>query len=102
SNAYLRGQYALTAIECTAAPESVTVRIADVGGDRSVVPAGRRYLLELRMDPPTAVTLAGPGELRRLPGPHERGPGWWADQSGFTRVRLPERLGLPATVTLRT
>ena len=65
------------------------------------VPAGRRYLLELRMDPPNAVTLAGHGELARLGDPHEGGPGWYADRRGFVRVRLPDRPGRLAT-TLRT
>ena len=43
TNAYRRGQYALTAFECDASAGGVTVRIGEPVGDRSVVPAGRRY-----------------------------------------------------------
>lgn len=102
SNAYRRGQYPLTALECAAGPGAVTGRIAEAGSDRSVVPAGRRFLLELRMDLPQIVTAAGYGELRRLAGAPEGRAGWWRDARGFTGVRLPDSLRLPVTVTLRT
>ena len=63
----------------------------------SVVPAGRHYLLQLRVEAPTAVSVDGHGELPRRTGPG--GAGWWVDDAGFTRVRLPDR---PAgTVTVR-
>src|SRR5262249_24531533 len=90
TNAYLSGGFALTAFECATAPGTVTVRIGETSGDRSFVPAGRRYQLEVRMDPPNAASLAGHGELARLHGPHESRPGWWADRRGFVRVRLPD------------
>jgi alpha-glucosidase (family GH31 glycosyl hydrolase) len=103
TNAYRRGQYALTAFECAAEPGTVTVRIGDAAGDRSAVPAGRRYLLELRTDPPEAVTVAGHGDLRRLAGPDHGRAGWWDDGRGFVGVRLPDQPPPRAvTVTLRT
>ena len=64
------------------------------------MPAGRRYLLRLRVDRPAAVTVEGRGELPRTPGPARRGPGWWVDGEGFTLVRLPDQPA--ATVTVRT
>jgi alpha-glucosidase (family GH31 glycosyl hydrolase) len=102
TNAYRRGHYALTAFECATAPGAVTVRIADAGGDRSVVPAARRYQLRLRMDSPRAVTVAGHGELARLAGADQTGAGWWPDARGFVDVRLPDRDALPLAVTLTT
>ena len=101
TNAYQRGQYALTAFECTARPGEVTVRIGEAVGDRSAVPAARRYRLEIRMDLPAAVSVAGHGALARLAG-EGGGAGWWTDDRGFTVVRLPDGLPSPMTVTLRT
>jgi alpha-glucosidase len=102
TNAYRRGQYALTAFECATGPGAVTVRIGEARGDRSVVPAGRRYLLEVRMDLPHAVSVAGRGELPRLAGRDQSGAGWWADARGFTGVRLPDQSAPPLTVTFRS
>jgi len=100
SNAYRQGRYALTPLECTAGSDRVTVRIGDPVGDRSVVPAGRRYLLRLRVDRPTSVTVDDHGELPRRAGPGPAGAGWWVDGEGFALVRLPDRPA--ATVTIRT
>jgi hypothetical protein len=72
-----------------------------VVGDRSVVPTGRRYRLELRMDLPAPVSVAGHGVLPRLAG-EGGGAGWWTDDLGFTVVRLPDGLTPPIAVTLRT
>lgn len=102
TNAYRRGHYALTAFECATGPGAVTVRIGDAHGDRSVVPAGRRYLLELRIDPPRTITVDGHGELPRRAGPDQTGAGWWVDGRGFISVRLPDRPAPPLTVVLRT
>ena len=102
TNAYRRGLYAVTAFECATDPGAVTVRIGDPVGDRSVVPAGRRYVLHLRMDPPRAVTVSGRGDLPRLAGPDQPGAGWWVDGRGFVGVRLPDPPALPLGVTLRT
>jgi alpha-glucosidase (family GH31 glycosyl hydrolase) len=102
SNAYRRGQYALTAFECATDPGGLTVRIGEPVGEPSVVPAGRRYRLELRADLPRTVTVAGHGELSRLTGPDQGIPGFWLDTRGFIGVRLPEPLAAPATVILRT
>ena len=102
TNAYRRGQYALTAFECATGPGAVTVRIGETVGDRSVVPDGRRYLLELRMDAPRTVTVAGYGKLPQLTGPGQVGAGWWADARGCIGIRPPDPLTLPVTVTLRT
>ena len=90
SNAYQRGVYALTAIECAAEPHRVTVRIDAPRGDRSVVPAGRRYLLRLRLPPPAAVTVEGSGELAGT-GRDAGVPGWWMDDAGFLYIRPPVR-----------
>jgi hypothetical protein len=78
----------------------VTVRIGDPVGDRSVVPAGRRYLLRLRVDRPTSVGVDGQGDLPRHAGPGPAEAGWWLDDEGFTLVRLLDRP--VATVTVRT
>jgi hypothetical protein len=64
------------------------------------VPAGRRYMLRLRMDRPVSVTVEGRGELPRHAGPDAAGAGWWIDGEGFTLVRLPDQP--TATVTVRT
>jgi hypothetical protein len=101
SNAYRRGQYALTAFECGTDGAAVTVRIGASVGDRSVVPARRRYRLELWMDPPARVTVDGLGNLPRRAGPDEGGAGWWVDSRGFVGVRFPDLPGAPVTVTLR-
>ncbi len=99
---YRRGRYALTVFECATGPGGVTVRIGEPTGDRSVVPGRRRYLLELWSGPrPSAVSVAGHGELPRRAGPDADGPGWWVDARGFTAVRLPARPG-PVAVSIRT
>jgi hypothetical protein len=101
TSAYRRGQYAVTTFEGANGPGGLTVRIGETQGDRSIVPDGRRYRLQLRMQPPTTVTVTGHGDLSRIAGPHDRGPGWWADE-GFIGVRLPEVLAPSVIVTLRT
>jgi hypothetical protein len=99
SNAYREGRHALTPVECAAEPGRVTVRIGEPVGDRSIVPAARRYLLRLRLDRPTSVAVDGHGELTRRTGPGSGGAGWWVDGEGFTLVRLPAQPA--ATVTVR-
>ena len=99
SNAYRRGEYALTRIECETRPGAVTVRIAEPVGARSVIPAGRRYLLRMRMETPRSVTVEGHGPLPRRAGPSESGPGWWVDDPGFVVVRLPAQAASIVTVT---
>jgi alpha-glucosidase (family GH31 glycosyl hydrolase) len=89
SNAYRRGAHALTRFECEAAARRVTVRIGEPAGDRSVVPAGRRYLVRLRMDAPQSVVAEGHGALARS-SEEASGPGWWIDAAGFVVVRVPE------------
>ena len=101
TNAYRRGQHALTAFECSTGAEGVTVRIGESTGGRSAGPASRRYVLEMRMDRPQAVTVAGLGELPRMADPGQAGAGWWADAGGFVGVRLPDRCPAPITVMLR-
>jgi len=99
---YRQGRYALTTYECATGPDGVTVRIGEPTGDRSVVPAGRRYRLEIASgEPPSAVTVEGLGELPRRAGPDADGPGWWVDARSVTTVRLPDRPG-PTVVSLRT
>jgi alpha-glucosidase len=100
SNAYREGRHAVTAIECADEPGRVVVRIDAPAGDRSVIPAGRRYLLRLRISRSLAVSVDGHGELTKRAGPEPVEPGWWVDGEGFTLVRLP---ALPAAVvTVRT
>jgi hypothetical protein len=97
TNAYRRGAYALTAIACSAERSRVAVQIAAPAGDRSVVPANRRYLLRLRLARPARIVVDGAGELadtRRDSG----GAGWWMDTEGFVCIR-PSGLG-PATVVI--
>jgi alpha-glucosidase (family GH31 glycosyl hydrolase) len=102
SNAYRRGRYTLTPIEQATDAGGVTVRIGEPAGDRSVVEASRRYLIELRLDRPQAVTVEGHGELPRLAGPDRAGPGWWVDGRGVAVVRLPDRPVAPMTARIRT
>ena len=90
SNAYRRGVYALTSIECAAEPNRVAVRIDAPRGDRSVVPPDRRYLLRLRLGRPAAVTVDGSGELAST-GRDAGVPGWWMDDAGFLYIRPPVR-----------
>src|SRR5260370_1193542 len=98
---YRRGRSALTVSACASEPGGVTVRIGEPTGDRSVVPASRRYRLELASGPrPGAVTVDGLGELPRRASPDASGPGWWGDARGVTAVRLPDR-ARPLGVLLR-
>ena len=89
SNAYRRGRPRPDPDRCVAEPGRVTVRIGEPAGDRSVVPAGRRYLIRIRIDGPVAVSLAGHGALPRVAGPTDGAAGWWVDADGFTGIRLP-------------
>jgi hypothetical protein len=102
TNAYREGRHALTPIECAAGSAGVTVRIGEPVGDRSVVPAGRRYLLQLRIDRPAGVSVEGAGALPRLAGPSAAAAGWWEDGQGFTWIRLPRALAATVTVTAGT
>ena len=92
SNAYRRGQHAVTRFECAAEPAGITVRIGDPVGARSVVPASRRYLLRLRIARPLAVTVDGQATLPRRAGPDRGGAGWWLDGRGIHH-RPPPRPG---------
>jgi len=98
---YREGRYARTIFECAVAPTEVTVRIGAPAGDMSVLPARRRYALELGAPAPRAVAVDGHGDLPRGDGPEEAGAGWWVDARGFTLVRLPDQPA-PLTVRLRT
>lgn len=86
TNAYRRGQYALTAITCDAQPHRIAVRVEAPAGDRFVVPAARRYLLRLRAARPSAVTVEGAGTLP--PSSGDGRPGWWMD-ADFLCIRPP-------------
>jgi alpha-glucosidase len=97
SNAYREGHHALTRFECVAGGRDVSVRIGEPVGDRSVVPAGRRYLIRLRIDGARTVTVEGKGSLPKLNGPSEDGAGWWEDGRGFIAVRPPRQ---PAAVVM--
>jgi alpha-glucosidase len=95
SNAYRRGHHALTRFECTSRSTGATVRIEAPIGDAAVVPAGRRYVIRMRIERPEAVHVEGYGALSRLAGPQAPGMGWWVDGSAFVGIRLPEQ---PAAV----
>ena len=99
TNAYRRGAHALTRFECEADARGVAVRIGEPAGDRSVVPAGRRHFLRLRMDAPRSVTAEGLGELSRRSSGEGAGPGWWVDSPGFIVIGLPAGCG---SVTVAT
>jgi len=98
SNAYRRGHHALTSITCVAERARVTVSIEAPGGDRSVVPADRRYRLRLRAARPSAVAVEGVGELPSTDGDAGRA-GWWMDDAGFLCIRPPDRPTLTVVVT---
>jgi alpha-glucosidase (family GH31 glycosyl hydrolase) len=99
SNAYRRGHHALTRFECAATSTGITVRIGEPIGARSIVPASRRYLVRLRIDGATAVTVEGLGELPRRAGPGQDGAGWWQDGHGFVTIHPPTQPTLTITVT---
>jgi len=101
TNAYRRGVYALTPIVCAAQPGRVSIRVEPAAGDRSVVPAGRRYLLRVRAARPRAVMVEGSGELQHVGGDAGR-EGWWMDEAGFLCVRPPAAAELAVTVTSGT
>ena len=67
----------------------MTIPIGEAVGDRSVIPAGRRYGLRVRMAAPRAVALDGRGELPRLAGPHDTRAGWWVDEGDFIVSACP-------------
>jgi hypothetical protein len=93
--------YALTPIVCAAQPGRVSIRVEPAAGDRSVVPAGRRYLLRVRAARPRAVMVEGSGELQHVGGDTGR-PGWWMDEAGFLCVRPSAVAELAITVTSGT
>jgi alpha-glucosidase (family GH31 glycosyl hydrolase) len=99
SNAYREGHHALTRFECVTGPKDVTVRIGEPVGDRSVVPANRRYLIRLRMDRARAVAVEGHGVLPRGSTPSGNSAAWWEDPNGFIVIRPPFRPTLAVTVT---
>jgi len=99
SNAYRRGHHALTRFECVAGLTDVTVRISEPVGDRSVVPAGRRYLVRLRMDRARSVTVEGHGPLPRVSGPSGNSAAWWEERDGFIVIRPSAQPGVTITVT---
>jgi alpha-glucosidase len=96
SNAYRRGAHALTRVECEAQPGRIAVRIGMPRGDRSVVPADRRYLIRLRVGCPVAVAVDGVavGEQTR-----DAAVGWWMDADGFLCVRPPAGLALSLVIS---
>ena len=99
TNAYRRGHHALTPIECVADAGGVTVRIGEPAGDRSVVPAGRRYLLQLRIERTAGVTWRAPGccrETRRAERRTRRAGGRTVE--GSPCVRLPRQPAATVTV----
>jgi alpha-glucosidase (family GH31 glycosyl hydrolase) len=97
SNAYRRGDYALTRFDCQAEAGRVTVSIGEPAGARSVVPPGRRYLIRIRIDGPRSVDVTGHGPIPRRAGPSED-IGWWEDGSGFTVIRLPSEPAMTVTI----
>ena len=82
-----------------AGAKDVTVRLGEPVGDRSVVPAGRRYLIRLRIDGARTVTVEGHGPLQRLNGPSQDGAGWWEDGRGFIVVRPPAQTAVIVNVS---
>ncbi len=102
TNAYQRGYHALTLFECAADPAGSTVRIGVPAGDRSMVPAGRRYLIRVRIDRPAAVLVGGSGALPRVAGPEAGVTGWWVDGQGFTGIRLPHQPAATVEVRITT
>jgi hypothetical protein len=86
----------LTAITCDAGPDRITVRVEAPAGERSVVPATRRYLLRLRTTRPSAVSVEGAGALQPSSGDGQ--PGWWMD-AGFLCIRPPEAAVFTVAVT---
>jgi alpha-glucosidase (family GH31 glycosyl hydrolase) len=100
SQGYRRGRHALTTFECEATPGQIVVRIGAPRGDASLVPADRRYVLQVRVGRVTAVRIDRAGELPRLGGPSGTAPGWWEDGHGFTCVRLAPRPAPTITLTI--
>src|SRR5258705_7607196 len=76
-------------IECVDGSGWLRERIGEPAGDRSVVPAGRRYVIRIRIDGPVAVSVAGHGALPPVAGPTEGAAGWGGGADGLTRLRPP-------------
>src|SRR5262249_27643521 len=102
TQSYRRGHHALTAVACESGPGGLTVRIAAPRGDRSVVPAGRRHRLQLRLPRVTAVQGEGDGALSSEADDPRTGTGWRADAEGFVHIRLPVSPAADLTVRVTT
>ncbi len=98
TNAYRRGHHALTRIQCLTDPDRVLVRVDAPHGDRSVLPANRRYALRLRLPRPTAVTVEGTGTLPEA-GRDTDHPAWWMDPAGFLCIRPANDMSFTCVIT---
>jgi alpha-glucosidase len=98
TNAYRRGRYALTPIECDARRDRLTVRVGVPAGEATVVAARRRYLLRLRSARPAGIVVDGGDALGQV-SPTAATPGWWMDDAGFLCIWPPERPALTVVVT---
>jgi alpha-glucosidase (family GH31 glycosyl hydrolase) len=85
TNAYRRGEYALTPLTCHAPGDRVTIEVGAPVGDRSVVAPGRRYVARVRGARPSRVLIDGSAT-------HD-----WSHDGQFTTARLP---GAEGTVEL--
>jgi len=99
TNGYRRGQYALTPIACETRRREVAVHIGAPAGERSLVPAGRRYTLRVRAARPRTVTIDGAAAIA-LPSGDGHDTGFWVDDGGFLCVRLPPGSGATVVITL--
>jgi alpha-glucosidase len=98
TNAYRRGRYALTPIECDARRDRLTVRVGVPAGEATVVAARRRSLLRLRSARPAGIVVDGGDALGQV-SPTAATPGWWMDDAGFLCIWPPERPALTVVVT---
>ncbi|MBI3514154.1 MAG: glycoside hydrolase family 31 protein [Proteobacteria bacterium] len=86
TNAYRDGVYVETRFTSTADEAGVTFRVEPSQGNRSLIPGGRRYTLELRTSrAPRRVTIDGAG----APGREHASESEWRHDGVFLSVRLP-------------
>ena len=95
TNAYWRGAYAVTRFTCVgdAAAGTITLSVAPVSDDASLIPSGRSYLWQVLADHPRRVTLENGAELPRQDGGAGAGAGWWHDAAHFLYIRIPSASG---------
>jgi alpha-glucosidase (family GH31 glycosyl hydrolase) len=92
TNAYRRGRFAVTKFWYLREGHDHLVEIEEPGGEPSLVPRDRRYVIRMPYDgPEPRLSVEGGGDLPLLePGRRGEGAGWWLE-GDFLMVRPRER-----------